>query len=331
MKKNSFTVDEHNRLVVKDGHRDVPVKGVFSLNEDNDLVYTISESINFLKKYNLTKKIHFTGSWGLNQNHDFELSCNQKSGDYFDTLILRGKIISAEAHAVLFELITTDSKGAQHFKALKFTGDWRADEKNRLIFTLKKENKPDLICFGATWELNKYQQISYSYQKTNLVTKKSQRQEVAFDGFWQIDASNKISYHFTGDSSALFDFYVRLESPTVYPQEGIIKYRLGAGYRQSRREKIISLQGQWKFNRRLGLNFEMQYAAGAVHSIEFGIDVMPDKKDKVSVSLKSQDGAPLGLTVIFSRKLLTADAEAFLKLQVLRGDAAVLGGVKIPF
>lgn len=330
-KKTLFAVDEHNRLLVKGNGGDIPVKGAFSLNEDNNLVYTVSESASFLKKYKLTRKINFKGNWKLDHNYDFQLQCVQKSGEPFDSFVLRGKIISLEAHAVLFEIVTADSKGSQHFRVLKFTGDWQADGRNRFSFWLKKEYKPDLITFGATWELNKNQEISYSYQKTNPYNRKKEKHEFSFNGFWEINAAHKITYHFSGDSGVFFDFYVRLESSTVYPQEGVIKYRLGAGYRESRRDKAIILMGEWKFSRRAGLNFEMQYKDNHVHSIEFGIDVILDKKDKISVALKDQDGVPLGLSVVFSRKLLVADSEAFVKLQLLEGKTAVFGGVKLPF
>jgi hypothetical protein len=329
--KTSFAVDEFNRLLLKDGSGNIPVKGAFSLDEENNLVYTATESASFLKKYKLTRKINFKGNWKLDHNYDFQFKCVQRSADPFDTFVLRGKIISLEAHAVAFELVTADNKGSQHFRVLKFTGDWQVDERARFRFWLKKEYKPDLISFGAAWELNKNQQICYSYQRTNPFNRKKEKHEFSFEGFWEINAANKITYHVSGDAEVFFDFHVRLESPTVYPRDGTIKYRLGAGYSESRRGKVISLLGAWKFSRRAGLNFEMQYAGGHVHSIEFGVDAILDKKDKISVALKDQEGMPLGLSVVFSRKLLAADSEAFVKLQLLEGRTAVFGGVKLPF
>lgn len=330
-KKTLFAVDERNRLLIRDKAASIPVNGVFSLDQENNLSYTVSETASFLKKYRLTRKIDFKGSWKLDKDHNFQLQCTEKSAGPSGTLVLRGKILSLQAHAIAFELVSSGGKGSQHFRVIKFSGDWQADARNKFNFYLKKQYAPDVICFGADWTLDRNQQISYAYLVKNLVTGKKEKHEFSFEGYWEINAANRISYHLSGDPDSSFDFYVRLESPTVYPQDGIIKYRLGAGWRGSRRDKVLSLFGAWKFSRRAGLNFEMQYKDDRLHSIEFGIDVILDRKDKISVALKDQDGVPLGLSVVFSRKLLAADSEAFLKLQLLEGKTAVFGGVKLPF
>lgn len=325
-------MDSFNRLVMLDQSGPVPIDGAFSIEENNDLVYNVRESRQFRSKFKLNKELRFKGAWRLTKDHNLELGAlENKSSPCQGTLNLKSKIISADADSLAFEVSSIDKKGSSHLRLLKLLGTWRCDEKNRIIFTLKKEAQPNKLIFGTSWELDNNQQISYSYQKTSLKKKEKERHSFSFKGYWQVCAANKIAYVLSGDSDSALDFYVSIESPNLYPQEGVMKYRLGAGVKDAAHSKLIVLYGQWKFGRRAGLLFEMQYGKDGVHSLEFGIDLIIDKKDKVTFSLKDEQAQPLGINVIFSKKFLADSGEMFLRLNLKKGKPSVFGGIKIPF
>jgi len=129
-----------------------------------------------------------------------------------------------------------------------------------------------------------------------------------------------------------FDFRAQIETPTIYPQEGVIKYRLGIGIKENRvAEKIISLYGAWKFSRNLGLVFQMDYNREGLESIEFAADVS-FQENTVTFSLRNKEGKPLGITLTFTHRFLKGiDAETFIRLKRLGEESRVEAGLKIPF
>jgi len=62
----------------------------------------------------------------------------------------------------------------------------------------------------------------------------------------------------------------------------VIKYRIGIGLREEKTSstKIISLYGTWKFSRKAGLTFAMDYGKGKFKKIEFGTEIYLTKKMK---------------------------------------------------
>jgi hypothetical protein len=157
---------------------------------------------------------------------------------------------------------------------------------------------------------------------------------LVFEGFWQIDSANKLTYILKGSSGAKFNFRVYIESPNLYPKQGVIKYRLGIGLSQEApaQEKVISLYGVWKFSRQLGLIFQMDYGCRQIKEIQFGATVSFNPQDEVVFALKSRSGEPLGMSITFGHKFLKQlDAEAFLRLKKSYGESRFDLGVCIPF
>ena len=98
------------------------------------------------------------------------------------------------------------------------------------------------------------------------------------------------------------------------------------------RAKLVTLFGEWKFSKTLGLSFDMDYGKGNVRSLNFGAEINLTSKDKVTFNLVSRERQPLGINVTFGHKFLKKlDAEAFLKFKDLRENPAVEAGVFIPF
>lgn len=352
--RRHYSINEDNQLLIKSSKAKVaiPVRGRFSVGKNNQLIYWLNGPASWCRLYNLPSKVSFIGNWKLNSNYDLELNLDETKSQYkADRLILKGEIISTDSDTLVFEIITYKQglspselnrsnlketvPESTHIQLLKLSGSWQADEFNRIIFTIKKKASPDVITLEGSWQINKNQQITYIYEKTNLKTKTKISNTLTFEGFWEINSNNRLTYILSRSTESRFDFRVQIESPNLYPQQGVIKYRLGIGLRQIRpsRNKVISLYGIWKFSRKTGLIFEMDYGKSKVHNIEFGTDIFLSQKDKISFSLKDTKGEPLGLNITFTHRFLNKlDAETFLRVkEILKRESGIEAGVRIPF
>lgn len=303
--QNRYSVDDYNRLCIFSCGKMIPIAGSFEADKSNRLIYWLNVPAAWRRKYNLPGKIVFTGRWKIDENHDLslELKAEDKAVIQQEPLTLKGEIISAESDKLIFEVASVNKFGLTHIRLLKLSGAWFADELNRISFTVKKQNgSSDVLTFVGAWQVNKNQELTYFYQKTNLKTKTKTLSTLTFGGFWKITSGNQLSYVISADSSSKFDFRVYLETPNIYPQKGVVKYRVGIGTkgRKENKLKTITLYGAWKINYRLGLDFEMEYEKGRFHALEFGADINLNKDNKVIFSLRNNAGNKLGINVIFT-------------------------------
>jgi len=114
----------------------------------------------------------------------------------------------------------------------------------------------------------------------------------------------------------------------------VIKYRLGIGIKgnKSYQSRIISLYGTWKFTRKLGLSFIMDYGKAKIQTIEFGTNIYLTKKDAVSLLLTNKRKEPLGLNITFTHRFLKQlGAESFLRFKKFQKEAGIEAGARIPF
>lgn len=337
--KHKFSLNNRNQLVLESSRVNEPVevRGSFSLDEDNQLVYWLNETQAWRKRYNLADKVCFVGNWELNSNYDLELNLEKTKNQYCDErLLLQGEIISTDRDTLVFEMISQDKEGQSHIQLLKLTGRFRADEYNQITFSVKKKASPDELTFTGSWQINKNQQVTYAYRKRWLKRKSGVSRVLTFEGFWQINSLNKLTYILANSSVSYFDFRVQIESPNLYPKDGSIKYRVGTGLKVDKPSQmvIICLYGSWKFSRRAGISFSMDYGDGRVRDIEFGADVCLNKKDEITFSLANNDKVSLGLDITFKHAFIKKeDAQAFLRLKDVlnKNESTIEAGVRIPF
>jgi len=96
--------------------------------------------------------------------------------------------------------------------------------------------------------------------------------------------------------------------------------------------KIITLYGTWKFSRRLGLYFEMDYGQGRVRRMVFSSEINLSKRDRVIFKLTDKQGRRLGISVIFRHRFLSRrDADWFLRLKRDYQEKKADAGVRIDF
>ncbi len=250
---------------------------------------------------------------------------------------LRKRFIAAESDTLVIETIQTEllegdtlrsrvSPGTK-LRILKLKGTWRANDYNELCFEVSlRQGPPKTYTFKGSWKLNNNQQIEYRFgDGPDLLT---------FKGHWDISSANRLVYLLEGSSTSRFEFKVQLESPTLSPKKGEIRYRIGVGIRQNRLTapgQALILYGEWKFGRNLGLTFQMDYGQGRVREIEFGAGVTFGH-NKVTFALKNEFGEPLGATLTMTHKFLKSfNAEAFIRLKSRRNEQGVEAGITIPF
>ncbi len=241
---------------------------------------------------------------------------------------IRKRFIVAESDSLVIETIQTESSSSrERLRILELKGTWRANDYNELCFEVTcRKGPPEAYTFKGSWKLNNNQQIEY--------TSEDGRDSLTFKGYWRLPSANRLVYLLEGSSTSRFEFKVQLESPTLYPKKGQIRYRIGIGMRQSRQTapgQVLILYGEWKFNRNLGLIFQMDYGQGKVKAIEFGAEVTFGR-NKVIFTLKDEFGEPLGLTLTMTHKFLKAfAAEAFIRLKSRQKEQAIEAGITIPF
>ncbi len=249
---------------------------------------------------------------------------------------IRKRFIVAESDALVIETIQTLEKQGQspsgtvpvsRLRILKLKGTWHANDYNELVFEVTgHKGSPETYTFKGSWKLNKNQQIEYTFEDG--------RDTLIFKGYWNVSSVNRLVYFLEGSSTSRFEFKVQLESPTLYPKKGEIRYRIGIGLRQSRLtapNQILILYGEWKFGRNLGLTFQMDYGQGRIKIIEFGAEVTFGP-NKVIFALKNELGKSVGITLTMTHKFLEhLDAEVFLRLKSRQKEQAIEAGVTIPF
>ncbi|MFA5089695.1 MAG: hypothetical protein WC510_01520 [Candidatus Omnitrophota bacterium] len=336
MRSNGFwTVDRANRLIFRRGRKKIAIDGMFQVSAGNNLEYWLNEPAAWRRQNSLPPKIVFRGTWKLNPNYDLELSLNKDEGGASAALLtLKGEIVSVSGDNLVFEFRSTDKKGLSHIRFLKLSGSWQADEANRLCFSVQKKGPPDIIILRAAWQINKNQQLTYTYEKDGLKRKDRIMRILTFQGHWQINEKNRITYILSRSTDSRFDFRVQLESPNLYPARGLIKYRLGIGIKDDKeyQDKIITLYGAWKLSRKLGLIFEMDYGGAEVIDICFGAQAGLTKKDRVDFYLVGRRNEPLGMSITFTHKFLKQQGgEWFLKLSKFHRDSRAEAGLRIPF
>ena len=324
-----YHIDDVNRLVIRQKNKCLSPRGNFKIDRNNRLYFWLNESLSWRREYQLPERIDLDGRWQLNDERDLEIISDR----YADNrLLLKINLIGATEDNLTFGLNQLDRQGQSHLRILKLSGFWKADEYNQINFVVEKKTLSDTLIFKGAWQINNNQKITYIYEKTDLKTKTKTVNSLVFEGFWQINSSHKLTYILEHSTKSRFDFRAQLESPNIYPKEGTIKYRIGIGARKERVKRIIYLYGEWKFDRKLGLAFQMDYGKGKIRNIEFGTTMHLDKENEIMFSLMNKIDESLAINVIFTHRFLKQlDAEAFLRIKKLQRESGIEAGIRIPF
>jgi hypothetical protein len=323
MFKVKYEIDPHNRLTVLGPNRFRTVlDGTFKLSDGNSLVYRVRKSDNI----DTPQQIKFSGNWSLDEEHNLILTLdkwnNQCEGD---KLVLKGDLIDANSDELIFSFETKDDGSVRssapnndaQIYILKFSGAWQADQYNRLTFNVEKEKGgSDQLTLQGIWEINKQNEIIYTCTQKNIITLK---------GYWDISQKNRLSYVLNKDLNSQFDFNVAFERA----QNESMSYTIGVGY--TPKNKSVTLSGQWKLDKNLGLLFEVAYADGRAERMVFGADCRLADGSLLELKLKNNRGEDLGIEASLDKRIFAGQGEAFIKALASKREIFIGAGVGFKF
>ncbi|KPK41982.1 MAG: hypothetical protein AMJ78_03965 [Omnitrophica WOR_2 bacterium SM23_29] len=327
--KLKYSTDRLNRLLVNKDNKNYPIDGEFSV-EENNLVFKPSQKSIFTKDLDLPRKMRFEGNWHLTPNKDFKLVLIETDNQVKnDELKIKGQIISAQADAIVFQMHCIKEPDVDSIKLLRLGGRWQADEFNQLAFFVARDIAEDILRFNGSWQVNKNQEIIYTYEKQDLIRKTRTQEQITFKGYWQISSTDRLTYILDFKNRSFFEFKVQMGSPNLIGKTGEIRYRIGIGVKELARERVFLLFGTWKINRTKSISFEVNYGEDGVRAITFGASVFLNKNNEFVFELTDKVGKDLGFTVQFNKKFFKNNAIVFARLRRLEQDLRVEGGLKV--
>ena len=281
------------------------INGRIKIDKNNSFVYHVKQP----QDSNIPQQIKLSGKWSLNKNHDLIFTLDKKHKMYAgDKLTIKGEIKDAKANKLVFSVAAKEGLSQYRGYILKLSGSWQADKYNRLTFNVKRnKGATDVLTFKGGWSINKQNQIIYTYEKAHLKTKKKETKTIILKGYWDITEKHRILYVLNKKIDSQFDFKVSLGKPL---KRGL-QYKIGIGSVPVKEK--ITLFGEWKVNKRLGVLFEMPYEKGILQRIVFGASSKLGKSSIVEFKLRNKRGKDLGMDIKFSKKILKEQGEIFFR------------------
>ena len=333
MQKIRYEIDPYNRIVIAGlgASNDLPLfrqvlDGQFRTDDFNNLSYIVKSPLS--EGENIPHQIALKGEWSLTDGHELRLTLNKAGRNTFgDQITLQGQILDVTKDSLIFSITTRTDTGGELTYGLTLQGWWRADEKNRLSFYMRRENGAhNILIFNGAWEIDKDHQIIYQYERSVLVKKEREIHTLIFKGHWDIRKKLRVSYLLDANSHSAFDF----SSSVGILAEDYIKYEVSVGVAQDAPEPVIRtivLSGEWRLKKDVGLVFEIEYAGGQICAILFSADAELTGANTILFKLKdSVNNNDLGMTLELSHKLLTGDGEMFLRALASRRELACYAG-----
>lgn len=207
---------------------------------------------------------------------------------------MSGEIIAADAGSLVFEIHTRDLRGNDHLRLLKLAGTWQADCRNRLVFTVSDNRESGVLLFRNSWMLDDGQAIVYEYEKRARMS----RHRFRLEGHWLVSSAERITYAL-GKGNYGPEFSCQLESVSLRPKQGCVKFRVGSGVAYKRTGPVVTVYGSWRFSKKYAIDF----SAGTNGRMELDL----------------------------SRALRRVNGTAFLRMLRSGNDKRIEAGIKIPF
>ncbi len=297
-----YSLDKRHRLRIKGTQSVLYPRGRFFLDQHNRLVYWLNEEQSWRREYRLPAKIVFKGQWRMQPDGTLELFLDEnEASDRSQPLKFRCRLVGAGSGTLAFSYKAEDQRKSSQ-ALLQFSGCWGSDEGNRLQFYLSRR-KDKSLTFQSDWTVNGNQQIVCRLGSSG----RSNLSEAELSGYWEIASATRLRYFLGAGSRYAIDFKAQLESATLRPKDGEIKFRVGAGFHRTaaRGDQVIALFGTWKFDKRLGLSFEVDYGPRG-------------RRNGLSVTLSRQITRRIG-------------GEMFVRLSKDKNDRRIEGGITVPF
>ena len=324
--KIRYEIDPHNRLVYeKTGRKsDVPgfrtvVDGKFEIDKNNQITYHVKKT----QGSGIPQQLKLKGKWALDKDHNLVLTLNKWGSQIAgNKLTIESEFIDAKDNMLSFALTTKDSKNNTHIYVVKLGGRWQADEYNRFTFNVKKETgTTDKITLRGVWEVNKQNEIIYTYEKSTRGKKEKTIKTITLKGYWDIAGKHRIIYVLNKEIESEFDFKVSVGKPAARGLE----YEIGVGAAPSK--KTIMLFGSWKVSKNSGVSFEMPCSEGKIRSVILGGWAKLDENHKLEIRLQNKTGEDLGIDVKLSRNIFEGQGEAFIRALRSQKEVTIVAGI----
>jgi len=270
------------------------------------------------------------GTWRLTPNHELALDVRHAARTGRRTLSLRGAVVAARAHALVFALRRGEGERRSALEHVTLSGRWQADARNRLTFLVSKaDGAEDRLTFQGAWDVGPRHEVIYRYRQR--VGRRREEHTLRLTGAWDVTRAGRLVFRVAGSNDSSLEFRVSVRSPSVIAREGRLVYEVGIGLSRGRLERRrVALFGTWKLHRDLSVAFEVPYANGRVGTIRFEGTYALNPRNRVAAALENGRGEPLGITVLFTREI-TRDASLFLRLKRTAEEASAIGGVQVRF
>ena len=292
--------------------------------------------INAKNQLVINKDVTLDGTWSLTPDHDLCLNLDaSKDNGFGDKVVLSGKLKDATPNSLTFEVSHHEDTDKIETNIVELQGIWKADDHNKLIFKASKESGcNDVLTLNNTWIIDDKNRIIYNYEKASLIFKKKETHQLVFKGTWDITKENRLYYEL-GDSTDLPTSSTATDSLPGRPSTSGFEFSVGASVLEKNQvkakimigatEKEISLTGQWKVSKDLGLTFEVDYGDNEFKPITFGGELQLNDKDKLTLKLGK------GVDVKLTQDILDGKADFFTALHSDKDDSTIQFGFGIKF
>lgn len=266
-----------------------------------------------------------SGKWELNKKHQLVY---RTSGRTKETLTVTGTILDIGPAGLTAEITQKRHESKKTGRIIRLKGQWRLDAGNRIRFEIDRtQSSSDTLRFKNTWTVNRHHEVVYTYLEEQLKTKRNITRTLTFKGHWDIGEKNQLTYYLQRNDRSYFRVRGAFQTGSLQAKKGEIRYQFGIEVERRVRAQKIVLFGKWKYSKKYGLHFEMQYRDGRRKQIRFGGLYNFNSRSRVEVNLLSVSGAKLGTELILTRAFLKTGGEAFVRLFRSEAERGIEGGV----
>jgi len=327
-----YEFDKLHRLIVRNSadrlHPVRVLEGRVTVDRRNRLVYRVNSTTPHDDSLRAgPRTVYLDGTWSLARDHTVVLALHERAAGRRQRLYLKGAIVEAKAHALTVALTRHELDAKRSAQQVTLSGRWQADAKNRLTFLVQKaDGSDDRLVFQGGWAVGQRHELLYRYRRS-----RREQHTVRFSGAWDLSEAGRLVYRVDGTTDSALTFRAALQSRSLNARDGRVAYQVGIGLASGRTlKRRVTLFGAWKLNRDLSVSFEIPYADGRREALRLRATFALGARQRITAQLLDRTGKPLGLSVVFSRKVFD-DAEVFVRVSGSGEEAEALAGVTVKF
>lgn len=264
------------------------------------------------------------GRWEIDRKHEvrYRLDGTKEYADF------KAKIIDVKPGELTVYVTRVQHNQKKGGRIYRLKGNWRLDSKNRITFEVNRTKvASDTLTFKGIWNINKNHEVTYTYREETLKTKRKFTRTLTFKGYWDLGEKNRLTYYFQRNNQSHFHVKGAFQTKSILAKKGEIRYQFGIDLEKRVRTQTLTIFGKWKYSRKLGAKFEVQYRNKKKHAIVFGAEYSFDSKTRLGVNLKGEKGQKTGIELILTRDIPKKDGEIFVQYLKSQDESRIEGGM----